>query len=209
MATDKFNSDNKYTSFCIVLQVRDDGFHREISIGHLNGALQNLVNDKYNCRASYYMILHDKDKLENGESKEPHYHIVIEVPYAKRTRVKTMFNLIREYVECTENIISIDTCVDVCSSVQYLIHKNNPEKYQYDISEIFHNNESRLNYLMKDIGNLELLTGELLEIIEQETSYNAICKKIGIKNFSRYANIIRLMFEETRTTKAFSEDYRA
>lgn len=77
----------------------------------------------------YAMILHDKDYDEKtGELKKPHYHIVIRFNNAKwNTALAEDLNITSNYIEESRNIKR---------SLQYLIHYNDENKHQYDLSEV-------------------------------------------------------------------------
>lgn len=76
-------------------------------------------------------ILHDKDVLPNGEIKKPHYHVYGRWSSSADPRMP--------------NAVAYDLCVPVTSlsnvhkwksAIRYLIHADNPEKYQYSIEDI-------------------------------------------------------------------------
>lgn len=79
---------------------------------------------------SYCIITHDKDILPSGEIKPPHFHAVLTFSNAKtiETISKTV-GVENQYV----NKIKTTTK----SARLYLVHRNNPEKYQYDPSEVY------------------------------------------------------------------------
>lgn len=77
-------------------------------------------------------IIHDKDKREDWLLKKPHFHMVL-------TFWQTMSSLTisralwveEQYVEKIKSSVN--------SSFLYLIHKNDPEKYQYNPKEVLSN----------------------------------------------------------------------
>lgn len=84
---------------------------------------------------SYAVILHDKDITEEGEPKKPHYHVILDYNNPHE------FSAISNKFEGAhiENIKSFE------NAIQYLTHKNNPEKYQYRFEDIKTNNIDWLN----------------------------------------------------------------
>ena len=81
----------------------------------------------------YALILHDCDTDENGELKKPHFHV-----YGKRSGQSTC--------KATAKKLGIDeNALEYVRSwkrfVRYLIHADNPEKYQYDPSLVESNFE--------------------------------------------------------------------
>ena len=73
--------------------------------------------------------LHDKDINPTGEPKKAHYHIVICFPGP--TTDKTVNDIMQELNQPIA--IPLES---VRGYYRYLTHKDNPEKYQYDESEI-------------------------------------------------------------------------
>lgn len=77
----------------------------------------------------YYGILHDRDVAEDGTLKKPHWHVVYKPPNPlTRTGLCKSLGLSLAYCE---------VCKSVRSSVRYNFHLDNPEKYQYNISQGF------------------------------------------------------------------------
>lgn len=101
--------------------------------------------------------LHDKDVNEDGEIKKPHWHILLsfEGPVTLKAVEKIALQL-----NCPEP----RKVGSGKGLVRYMIHKDNPEKYQYGIDEIVgHNGADVASYfemthtsklvLMKEIVN--------------------------------------------------------
>lgn len=82
-------------------------------------------------------ILHDKDTFPSGEVKKAHWHIVVEF---ETNSHKSVTQIISKYF--TEEMTSgghIEACRSMKASVEYLTHKNNLEKHQYDDNEVVTN----------------------------------------------------------------------
>lgn len=92
---------------------------------------------------SYGYILHDKDTDDNGCLKEPHYHGVIRT-YSQFTLYQ-FYSWFKPYLfELNEETKQFDKKInlvpeftsDLQMSVNYLTHKDNPEKFQYSVNDI-------------------------------------------------------------------------
>lgn len=73
--------------------------------------------------------LHDKDVNPDGEPKKPHWH------------VQLTFKGVKSYSQIKEitdelNATAPQECKDVRAYARYLCHLDNPEKAQYDTSEV-------------------------------------------------------------------------
>jgi len=78
-----------------------------------------------------YIINHDKDTNDLGELVEPHTHIYLE--YDTPRKLSTIANLL----EVEANFIEIIR--NKKGYMRYLTHKDDPDKYQYDNSEVLTN----------------------------------------------------------------------
>lgn len=76
--------------------------------------------------------LHDKDLLEDGsgKTKKPHYHVIL--IYGS----PTTYNNVKSLTDSLNSPIP-QALEQVRGYYRYLTHKDNPEKFQYDESEIF------------------------------------------------------------------------
>lgn len=88
-------------------------------------AINALKGTAYSCVG----ILHDKDINDDGTPKKPHYHIVLKFANARSLSV-------------VANELRIDTnylepCHSFKNSAKYLLHKGEPDKYQYAITDCF------------------------------------------------------------------------
>lgn len=78
---------------------------------------------------SHACIVHDKDVLPNGDLKPPHFHAVVTLK--DKMTVDSIANTL--HVE-PQYINKIKTTTK--SARLYLVHRNNPEKYQYSSSDV-------------------------------------------------------------------------
>lgn len=123
----------------------------------------------------YAYITHDKDFNDDGPVSK-HYHIVLWFKNKNSIRFKTLKEVFP--------FGSIQTCESVNACVQYLIHKNNEEKFQYNKDEIFSNVESQDEFdaLFINDGKLQkrLKTQNENEIIDE------IVEKISTGEIRRF-----------------------
>lgn len=140
----------------------------------------------------YARIKHDCDLDNLGHHKTNHYHYVITC--ATRKRVSTMLYFIADslgYSTTDElNTISVVKCDSVPLSIQYLIHKNNKDKFQYDIANIVTNytpNELD-DYMSQD--NKEITTRYLYDLIMQGRTDVEIMFIIGVGRYHLFKGAI-------------------
>lgn len=174
----------------------------------------------------YYYVLHDKDTYSEcdldkwnashdsppdwnvGDKKKPHYHLI---GYCKSPlllgRAATKFGVPSNYVQRVTN---------TKKAIQYLIHLNNPEKYQYLPEEVVSNDPKLPSILKREVPSEEKAALLCQAVLESEIcSMKNLCL-FAIKNscwdeLRRSQHIFsQLLDEKRRYTKvvANDEDYQ-
>ena len=98
----------------------------------------------------YYLILHDRDKNEDGSLKKQHVHCVFVFENARQGKG------IAEWLGLEHNAF-IEPIRDLRQMIRYLFHLDHNEKYLYDLKDLKTNDN--LNYI-KDKNFSELTTEE-------------------------------------------------
>lgn len=81
------------------------------------------------CIKAFVSPLHDKDVNPDGEVKKPHYHVILAFNTLKtQVQAQAIFDKIGA-VHCQP----VNDLVGYC---RYLVHMDNPEKYQYDPTNV-------------------------------------------------------------------------
>lgn len=126
--------------FCVILYP-DDQSHME--------ALEKIKE----CFDSAY-ILHDSDTLDTGELKKPHYHVVFTFPNPR------YLSSVAEDLGIPENYI--ERCLKLNSALRYLIHADNPDKFQYSLECVGGTLKSKLEKLLGDVSE----EAQVLQLIQ-------------------------------------------
>lgn len=132
----------------------------------------------------YYLIEH------NDDAENKHYHIVIN--FADNSVCK--FSVLKKRFPYGD----IETCQHgVKNCVQYLVHMNDPEKYQYSWDDVVTNNTTQLE--LYKIPTRHTQDAKLNFIIQQilcgEIKEYEITQKIDSALYIRYGNRIAKAFE--------------
>lgn len=100
----------------------------------------------------YAAILHENDEWSNddpdlgeheaGTLKKPHWHVVVKFQNA------IWSSALAKKLGIKENYIR--DCKNLDGSLLYLVHENQPDKYQYDIEEVFGDLKPALAKLLAD-----------------------------------------------------------
>lgn len=80
----------------------------------------------------YCIIIHDKDVLESWEPKKRHFHAVIS--FVNPTTIWAVAKWLKVETQYVERLRA-----SVKSARLYLVHRNNPEKYQYKPNDVIAN----------------------------------------------------------------------
>jgi len=130
----------------------------------------------------YAWITHDKDvNSDTGELIEKHVHAFIEVKNPRS------FKSVAESLNVSENMVC--KVIDKNGILQYLIHKNQPDKFQYEFTEIHSNFNlepffmTKSNTLWVDFNNLrrrKITPDEFYDIHKSEIDANAFYQRLRI-----------------------------
>lgn len=117
--------------------------------------------------------IHDKDVNSDGECKKKHYHIVLSYKgYKSFEQIDEIARLLHSPIPERVNSLS--------GAVRYLTHMDNPEKYQYDRSDI-------KVYGGFDIDSvLCLSTGDKREILKEMINFIKDNEIIHLVDFTNY-----------------------
>lgn len=103
--------------------------------------------------------LHDKDKDANGEMKKAHIHILLMYPGKKS------FSQIKSLTDSLNSPIP-QKVASAKGLVRYMIHMDNPDKYQYDKSMIItHGGVDISDYLKPTSSSRYQLIREMMEFV--------------------------------------------
>lgn len=85
----------------------------------------------------YAYIIHDKDGTEN------HIHYILNIAGSRSIKsISEMLDVNPQYIQ---------VCKKNKGYARYLLHKDDPEKYQYDINQVFTNDYDRYLSLVSDV----------------------------------------------------------
>lgn len=137
-------------------------------------SVRELVESYNKCE--YALILHDKDNEE-----QPHYHLCI------------MFDNARIFEHLQKKFVGahIEQMESKYKCFRYLLHLDDKEKYQYELSEVLQRGNCVEYYITHD----EYIKLDTESVLENIANGNITClldavKLFGIKQTNLYKNII-------------------
>lgn len=155
----------------------------------------------------YAFILHDRDMKEDNTPKYKHIHMCGIWCNAKQ-RLSTIMNALSSWLEIDTLEIEIEKMTSLVGSIQYLIHKNDSQKTQYDITKVVSSlSLEELNVYMQACEKEQLTAVALIDMCKHETSLLEIMKKIGLEAYRQYRNVIQdIRFELFEKDSFFPSD---
>lgn len=100
---------------------------------------------------------HDKDVNDNGEIKKPHYHVIIQLSSA-RPNDKYIVNQIMRKIYLPDKLLNhAEPVSDMVSQVRYLVHADDPDKYQYNKEDIICMGGTSIDKYFKPVYNSTII----------------------------------------------------
>ena len=166
--------------FCVILYP-DDATHMDAF---------EKIKESFDCA----YILHDSDTLDTGELKKPHYHVVFTFPNPR------YLSSVAEDLGIPENYI--ERCLKLNSALRYLIHADNPDKYQYPLEAVGGSLKSKLEKLLVDVSEeaqiLSLI--QFLDDTPAKVSYRDLlvyaCQNGYYSSFRRLGYGMKLLLDD-------------
>jgi hypothetical protein len=171
---------------------------QQLDKGLTRTQIQWVIN-QYSTIKHYAYILHDKDVDELGEPVAPHWHIYLS------------FGGISQDSDMVAGWFGVPTnCVEKIKhtrkkALQYQIHKNAPEKYQYDINEV----STNLDFLaeIKDntiVGDFKNYTRkEMLDYIDTLPPYQKAKQFDLLRKIEKFEDEKRLNSEGVKNMQVY------
>lgn len=168
----------KTTKTCEVMQYLE---YMDCDYEEIEKRIQAITNLK-----TYCIMLHDKDVLKDGNPKKPHFHAVLTFTDGKTWEsIAAAVGVEKQYV----NKIKTTTA----RAQAYLIHKNDPDKFQYDAADV----RANFDYIEKmDDIKRTISIEEVINRIEKEEikPYN-IYTAVDANTYAKYKPKLERAFE--------------
>lgn len=134
-------------------------------------------------------IVHDKDVDREGVLKTKHLHLVFECP--KRHRISFYINRLIDYFGVVANQVSVQVSNSFSGDIQYLIHKNNADKHQYSVDELYTNlsQQTLKEHLIADIHK-EITAFYVLDVVKNCRTKTDVISKLGLGVYNLYFKAI-------------------
>ena len=187
-AEEKAKKNKKSTMRNVFIRVSAKNHTKDGDVTYTKEDIQKILDEwSQKKKMSFYFIEHNEDE------DNVHFHIVIEFAHP------TAFDVVKNhfpYGSIQECLQSYDGRGKVQYSVQYLIHMNHPNKYQYKWEDVITNNLAKLEeykvpHSMKLNARLKILLDKILNGEIREYEIEKIEPDLYIKKYRE----IRKAFE--------------
>ena len=150
---------------------------------------------------TYAFILHDLDTYpENkidangnylarkGDFKTPHFHLYVESRFTRR--LGTYISKLSQATGVDAQLISAERCVSTEGAIQYLIHKNDPDKHQYSQVEVMTNIPKDELALIMERDASPWSVDYVISCWNKSATMAEFVKAIGMERFNVYYKTI-------------------
>lgn len=134
------------------------------------------------------IIVHDKDVNEDGTTKTPHIHMVLQM--LKRHQKAFVINQCVNSLGVSPFAVSVEKALSLGASIQYLTHKNQTNKYQYPETDIVKSWDNDWLVLQSVDDRQSLDFDTLFKICSNAQSRTLIIKEIGLSYYKNYRAVI-------------------
>lgn len=170
-------ADKKYRSFAGTLYPDSESYDCE--------QLLSIIRSKF---IDWAYILHDKDVDDNGELKKPHIH------WVGRATPRCL-SVVSNFLGLPENDIEIVKNFD--NMIQYLIHLNDIDKFQYSPDDV-ETNLPNIGQLLRRLSEGQIVK-DLASAKMQKSWYDLVQYAVDTDSYDvlrRNLGVIRLIWEE-------------
>lgn len=133
--------------------------------------------------ATFAYILHDKDKLDTGEIKGNHIHLLMHAETAKSSN-----NWIAHFSDLLgveKSAVSVEMLGSEKQMLRYLLHLDDPVKHQYDRSEVITNMQEACKKAWE--ASTGYVTSPTIEQLQEaiKQGYTGLYNLVGFREFER------------------------
>lgn len=182
---------SKYNYFGLVFNAKKESPNTFEELEQISSRLLS-INDLF-----ISTIIHDRDTDSNGELKRTHLHAYIES--AEKYTEKQLLSLVCEFVELEPVQVSISGSNNEFLLAQYLVHKNDPKKYQYELADINSNDIEKLHKLIENkTPTKEQQKNAILGEIKDSKTLLELAEKVGLDIANKYRPTFNQIKQEQR-----------
>ena len=195
----------KYYDYLLIIEEFDEKNKKYIDQIHLRDTFLNFKN-----LVSFSFILHDHDNTRN------HYHVVLRL--FSPLNFRTILNKVKNNLLVSVDIISVRKCIDYESSLLYLVHFFEIDKFHYDFNNVYTTDLKVIEFLndMVSFGESCITLNERISIVELLSScskfetWHAFVNSLEeneLISLNQYYKVVKSYFDSVNEHANFSRNY--
>lgn len=178
--------------FCFVIQMQAsngqnhiDSFGSTVSPESIPNRLQSYLS-LTGCR--FWYIVHNHDVDSENNPKRLHLHLVVHLGVSRRQYLM-LIKEIANWCFIPTDAISVESVNNLEGCLRYLIHMDNPEKFQYSEKDVVTNSVTTFK---ESINAQEVYSASKLISICEVNNFDriAVLRSIGLERYTRYRQVI-------------------
>lgn len=159
-------------NFCLITYLTEDD-------------LVTCLNNHQSSIRGFEYIFHDQDVKEDGTPKEPHFHVNLILYNTRKLADIRRWFFGFDLQGLPANTLG-QICLDIGASHDYLTHKDNPEKFQYNPDDIVSSDSSLFERKLDIVDDVSWLAlNDMLEGVPLQD----IAKRYGRDFIYHYGHI--------------------
>jgi len=155
--------------------------------------LDGLANYASTLQCRYFLILHDKDTLDDGKPKLEHIHFVFHRTEGRHLDMGLVKGL-SSFLHIATNRVTLSYCRNYVGAIRYLVHEDDLDKFQYSPLSVITNDKPTLDLSIH--GEVVVTLDLLLDLASQSTSKIFFMKRLGLENYMSWRNVIKDVLDD-------------
>lgn len=184
-------SNERSKAFDCTINVFDKSLNRDLKIEEVERCFKIIST-------FYCIILHDEDINDNGELKNPHYHIYFttECTIGKQRAIKTIMLALK--LKSCDNIHVLPS-LNATLSMRYLCHLDDEDKHPYELNKVVSNDYPKF---YNTVSNTYILNEDtLLELAFKCNNLFEFIKTVGMSSYEKHWRLYERIFEHSQKIK--------
>lgn len=151
---------------------------------------------------------HDKDTNPDGEIKKPHYHVLMS--FDNKKSVDQIVDVVVNLCNDTGGVPAPETVGSLRGYARYLLHLDNPEKYQYDRDALQLFNGFEFDALISREDDDFVMLGEIFNYVDDnDIRYTSeLMRKLKVDNFDLFKLACKRTYAVVEYIKSYAYEQR-
>lgn len=197
------HTDTKVRDILVIVTLGDipSGFVPSDYLGKLDRFFLDYKDKNGKGFETWSFILHSLDVKDDGTLKTPHIHIVARFAGRLGKRTLTWVTIFADALGLNTLAVSVRSFNSLAGSVQYLIHKNDSDKYQYNPVDIHSSYPWEELKLLLDSEINDYSAKYFYDVCKHCTSRLEVIMTLGAPIYSRFRLLVNDIWYEVASSR--------